>query len=241
MKKLLVANWKTNPLTTKEAVKLAKAEDHKGVVIAPPHVFLESASKTLKKAKLASQDAFWGDLGAYTGEISWRQLKEFGVEYVILGHSERRNPPVGGGETDELINKKLLSALEGGLNIILCVGEPKEIREKGIETAKNYVQNQLEKDLKGAENLKLKTENLIIAYEPIWAIGTGTPDTPESAAEMSIFIKSLLTTNYSLQTKVLYGGSVNGRNSSGFLSHPEIDGALVGGASLNPEEFNKLI
>ena len=229
--KLLVANWKENPLSAEDAANLAKSIDAEGVVVCPPFLFLESVRKNIKKARLGAQDVFWGNLGAYTGEISWKQLVEAGVEYVIIGHSERRKYLK---ETDELINNKVITSLEAGLKVILCVGESADTRSKGINHAKLFIEQQLDKDLIGLSKNK---ENLIIAYEPVWAIGTGTPDTPESAAEMSVFIKQLLVNSYKLSVKVLYGGSVNAGNAREFLSNKEIDGALVGGASLKPEEF----
>ncbi len=234
--KLLVANWKSNPAKISEAVELAKTTDRLNVVICPPDLFLSEVKKVLKNASLGAQDVFWGNLGAYTGEVSWKELVELGVEYVIIGHSERRKYLK---ETDELINNKLIASLDAGLKVILCVGEPSEIRNKGFNSAKNFVEQQLDKDLIGLDPSKAK-DKLIIAYEPIWAIGSGTPDTPESANEMAKFIKEFLAKNYKLQTSVLYGGSVNSKNAKDFLIQKEIDGALVGGASLNAEEFNKI-
>ncbi len=236
MNKLLVANWKSNPGKISEAVELAKSTDIENVVICPPDIFLAEVKKILKNASLGAQDVFWGNLGAYTGEVSWKELLELGVEYVIIGHSERRKYL---NETDELINNKLVASLDAGLKVILCVGEPTEIRNKGINNAKNFVEQQLDKDLIGLDAAKAKN-NLIIAYEPIWAIGTGTPDTPENAADMAKFIKSIVKGQVS-NVPVLYGGSVNSKNAKDFLDKEEIDGALVGGASLNPEEFNKIV
>ncbi|HEY4496907.1 MAG TPA: triose-phosphate isomerase, partial [Candidatus Paceibacterota bacterium] len=199
----------------------------------------ESIKKTIKKSVLGAQNMFWGDLGAYTGEISWRQLKRLGVEYVILGHSERRKYL---DETDELINKKVSAALRVGLNVILCVGEPLNIRRKGISIAKKFVKSQLLKNLRSTNKLKSHlTNKLIIAYEPVWAIGTGKPDKPESAVEMSTFIKSIVMSQLSVLPPVLYGGSVDAKNAEGFLSNDLIDGALVGGASLKSKEFQKII
>ncbi len=239
MNKLVVANWKSNPLNEKEAVALAKASDFENVVICPPYPFLKSIGESINKASLGAQDVFWGNLGAYTGEVSWRQLLELGVKYVIIGHSERR---IYLKETDELINNKLIAALEAGLKVILCVGEPREIRDKGMSAAKNYIEQQLDKDLIGFNELTSHRANeLIIAYEPIWAIGTGVPEKLEDTIEMVTFIKKLLVMRYKLSVKVLYGGSVNSVNAKEILGAEIIDGALVGGASLKPEEFRRIV
>jgi triosephosphate isomerase len=149
-------------------------------------------------------------------------LKDLGVEYVIIGHSERRQIL---GETDEMINKKVLAALRAGLKVILCVGEIK----KGLAEAKNYVSQQLNKDLKGVG------DSLIVAYEPVWAIGTGDYCQPEDSLEMIKFIKNIV--NF----KMIYGGSVDSKNIAGYVKYPEINGALVGGASLKIDEFQKII
>ncbi len=213
-------------------------------VVCPPFTHLEEVKKMLpSKVKLGAQNCFWQNSGAYTGEISPKMLKDLGVDYVIIGHSERRKYL---GETDEMINKKVLASLRAGLKVVLCVGEDLLIRKRGLKALKNYVKKQLEKDLKRIQNSKFKIQNsLIVAYEPIWAISTsksGHSDTPENALEMIKFIKKLLITYYSvLNTKVLYGGSVDSKNIKNFLKYPEIDGALVGGASLKAEEVKKII
>ena len=218
---------------------MAKVSDSANVVIAPPFPFLGIVKKNIKKAKLGAQDVFWFVKGPYTGEVSPQMLKSLGVSYVIGGHSERRNWL---GETDEMINKKVKAALNAGLKIILCVGENKNIRKRGISIAKNFVKKQLEKDLAGTINYKLKNKNLIIAYEPVWAIGTGRSDKPEQTVEISKFIKSFLKSKFRiLNPKVLYGGSVNSENAHSFLNQPFIDGALVGGASLKPAQIRKII
>ena len=245
--KLLIANWKMNPNSAAEAIRLARATALHSVVLCPPFVFIETAAKILKakslklKAGLGAQDVFLSEPRAATGEISPTMLKKLGVSHVIIGHSERRRLL---GEKDELINKKVLASLKAGLKVVLCVGEPKrDLRNKiyDLRKAKNYVKGQLEKDLKGVLYLKSYALNLIIAYEPIWAIGTGIPDNPESASEMISFIKKILNLkSYGLNHRVLYGGSVTAKNAAGFLKRPEIDGALVGGASLSTKEFRKI-
>ncbi len=166
-------------------------------------------------------------------------FKNLGVKYVIIGHSERRRLL---GETDEMINKKVLASLADGLKVILCVGESAEVRQKGIEAAKKFIANQLEKDLLPASKPCALNPNIVIAYEPIWAIGTGTPDTPEDSSEMAKFIKKILTSKpYTLNPAVLYGGSVTSKTAGQFLEQKEIGGALVGGASFDPEEFGKIV
>lgn len=249
MVKLIVANWKMNPDSLGRAILLAKKVDagipkkkNIEVVIAAPFPFLAGVGKVLRRARLGAQDAFWESGGAYTGEVSWHQLKHLGVEYVIIGHSERRKWVE---ETDETIHKKVLASLQAGLKVILCVGEPLAIRKKGLAAAKHFVKKQLEKDLKLPTTYYLPATSLIIAYEPIWAIstsGAGKQDKPEDAADMIQFIKSTLQAKlYKLQARVLYGGSVNSQNVKSFVYYKGVDGVLVGGASLKAEEFVKII
>ena len=256
MYKLIIANWKMNPSSPKEAVSLAKKinsgiskSGNAEVVICPPLIYLHSLSSVIghrSSVKLGAQDDFLENQGTYTGGVSPSMLKNSRVEYVIIGHSERRRL----GETDEMINKKVIASLKAGLKVILCVGEPK--RESGIMNnelgkSKSYVKNQLRKEIKGiAHYSKFIIHNsLIIAYEPVWAISTNKnsrPDKPEDALEMIKYIKSFLSTKpYTLNPKVLYGGSVNSQNARNFLQYKEIDGALVGGASLKPVEFIKIV
>ncbi len=180
MRKLIIANWKSNPGSSSAAVKLARATDRYGVVIAPPHVFLEHVAKTLKKSELGAQDVYGAKSGPYTGEASLNQLKSLGVKYIILGHSERRKYLK---ESDELIALKVRAALKAGFKVILCVGEGSAVKRRGFKASKKFVLNQLKKDLKGIHNSLFKIHNsLIIAYEPVWAISTfkgSKPDTPE--------------------------------------------------------------
>jgi triosephosphate isomerase len=210
------------------------------LVICPPFIYLSDLkTKKLRNLKLGAQNCFWENKGAYTGEISPLMLKNLGVEYVIIGHSERRNYT---RESDEMIAQKIKAVFENKLTPILCVGETMEQRGKGIQ--KNIVQEQLKKDLKEVKDLKNKT--LIIAYEPVWAIGTGNYCQPEEALEMIKFIKELLNLNFGAgaaakSIKVLYGGSVDSKNIAAHLQYSEIDGALVGGASIKINEFQKLI
>jgi triosephosphate isomerase len=257
MSKLIVFNWKENPRTAREAERIfaavkntAKRAKDNEVVVCPPLVYLGSFSPSLrgKILSLGAQNVFWENGGAYTGEISADMLKQFGVRYVIIGHSERRRFL---GETDEMVNKKVRAALAAGLRVILCVGEPSAVRNKGVAAAKRYIKNQLTKDLQNIVNCsptgasakagKLKIENLVVAYEPIWAIGTGKNATADDAREMAIFIKDTIRSAYSLLSRVLYGGSVSGKNAADYINCTEIDGVLVGGASLKADEVGKII
>lgn len=237
MKKLLIANWKMKPVTAAEAVKLAKASDVKGIFIAPPFPFLSLVKNVLKKATLGAQDIFQENPkkgGAYTGAVSAGMIKSLGAKFAIIGHSERRAE----GETDVMVNKKIRIALDAGLTPVLCVGESEAVRERGIAEAKAFVTLQLAKDLSA---IQPKSKKIIIAYEPIWAIGTGNNDTPENAGDMARHIKNLIAISYKLKAKVLYGGSVNAKNITAFAREKEIDGFLVGGASADAKEWKAII
>ncbi len=258
VKKILIFNWKMAPQSLSEAKRLLtnykrpitnNEENKKEIVVASPSVYLvylSSLSSVVGRkssVKLGAQDVFYENSGAYTGEISPKMLKNLGVKYVIIGHSERRKYL---GETDEMINKKVLAVLKAGLKVILCVGEPtRSIKYKveSIKQAKNYIKKQLEKDLKKVSNIKYQvSRNLIVAYEPVWAISGSHSDTPEDALEMIKYIKQTLNSKfYILNSRVLYGGSVNSKNIGDFLKRPEIDGALIGHASLKVEEVKKII
>ncbi|TSC81630.1 MAG: triosephosphate isomerase (TIM) [Parcubacteria group bacterium Gr01-1014_20] len=236
-----------NPLSLSEALKIAKATDFKNVVICPPFPFLIPVKNHLRKAGLGAQDIFWGGLptggGAYTGEVSGVMLKKSGASFVIIGHSERRRVL---GETDEIINKKIKVALAAGLRVVLCIGEPAEVRKKGETAAKIFVKSQLTKDLKNILGRRVRAQNLIVAYEPVWAISTSRDpkltETPEMIVQMIRFIKNLLGSKFKVQgSRILYGGSVTAENIERIIKHKEIDGALVGGASLKPVEFKKII
>ncbi|MBI5079118.1 triose-phosphate isomerase [Candidatus Wolfebacteria bacterium] len=248
-KKLIIFNWKMAPQSLGEAkrlltynLQLTTNNKNIEIVICPPFVYLLEASSVVGRrslVKLGAQNVFWEEKGPYTGEISVKMLKNFGVEYVLIGHSECRKYL---NETDEMINKKVLSVLKAGLKVVLCVGEDLSVRRRGKKAVENYIKKQLEKDLKGVLNLKSKILNLIIAYEPIWAINTGHSDTPRDALEIIKFIKKILVASgYALTPKVLYGGSVDSKNIAKFLEHSEIDGALVGHASLKAGEIKKII
>ena len=241
MKKIIAFNWKMNPATYSEAeiilkdsIELKENSKESTVIVFPPFVWLTDLShKNSETLLFGAQDVFWEKgKGAYTGEISAEMLLNSKVEYALAGHSERRRVI---GESDEVVNKKLLAGLSAGLKMILCVGEDLEIRKMGEEKLKDFIKGQL---LKGLENVK---GDLVIAYEPIWAIGTGIPATPEDAVKVIEFIKQTVEGYGLAGVKVLYGGSVDSKNIEVFLSNEIIDGVLVGGASLNPKQFKGLV
>lgn len=232
--KLIIANWKMNPVSVAEAVELAKASDYENFVICPPYPFLQAVKSVIKKAKLGAQDLFWsGPTGPYTGEISAAELKNFGVEYVIIGHSERRKM----GETNEMIADKVSAAVKEGLIPILCIGETLEEKKAGLR------EKVLSEQLKIGLSLVVGHLSLIyIAYEPVWAISTNPnaePDTPEETRKVLDFLKSNIQ-NLKSDIIFLYGGSVNADNIESFLQIPDISGALVGGASLKKDQLQKI-
>ena len=244
--KLIVGNWKMNRMV-KEAISLVtklkkQLKDVKDIeiVVCPPFTALCEVNDIVKNSNigLGAQDVFYEDKGAYTGEVSAEMLKDVGCSYVIIGHSERRQYF---NETDEIVNKKVKKSLEFGLNVIVCVGENLEEREKGEHRA--VVEKQVRKCLKGVK--KEQMDNIIIAYEPRWAIGTGKTATPAQAQEMHSFIRSLLAMLFNEETakktKILYGGSVKPSNIKDLMIEKDIDGALVGGASLDAEKFVQIV
>jgi triosephosphate isomerase len=247
MKRYLIAgNWKMNK-TTGEAVELAqklveslKDVKDRDILICPTFTSLYSVHQVIKgtKIKLGAQDVFYENSGAFTGEISPIMLKDVGCEYVIIGHSERRHII---GERDELINKKVKAAINNGLKVILCVGELLEEREAGKTL--EVVKTQVEKGLNGISEDEMK--NVVIAYEPVWAIGTGKTAKPEDAQEVHAYIRELLSKLYSKEianeTIIQYGGSVKASNIDSLMAMQDIDGALVGGASLVAEEFTRIV
>ena len=253
MKKIIIFNWKMYPSSLKEAKELfnsiLKQIKNLEIVVAAPFIYLSEFVGLINKTKikLGAQDVFYKDEGAYTGEISPTMLKNLGVEYIIIGHSERRKYL---DETDEMINKKVSAALKTGLKVVLCVGEPSRAtsgKRQETNRAKNYVKRQLEKDLKGVKNMSYVSGplSLIIVYEPVWAIstsGTGKICQPKDALKMIKFIKKFLSVKCQVSSvKVLYGGSVDSKNIKNFVKYSEIDGALVGGASLKIKEVKKII
>lgn len=239
-KKYICGNWKMNK-TSSEALEFAKKMNNLefrnvDVLIAPSFVTLESLRKNVKsEIKVAAQNISEFDNGAYTGEVSTNMLKDIQVEDVIIGHSERREIFY---EDDKIINSKVKKALGDDLSVILCVGEPLGEKEKNKELS--FVKEELLNSLKGIENL----ENITIAYEPIWAIGTGKTCSQEDAEKMCSEIRKIIDKNYgeiSKKIRILYGGSVKPSNAKEILSMENIDGVLVGGASLNADDFIEII
>jgi len=242
-KPFIAGNWKMCK-NVKEAVSLAKSlksklkgVKDKDILICPAFTALCCVYEEIKNSniKLGAQNMYFEDEGAFTGEISASMLKDF-CEYVILGHSERRQ---FFNETDEVVNKKIKKALEHGLKPILCIGETLEQREKN-ETF-NVIKKQLKESLKNENGIK----NVVIAYEPIWAIGTGKTATPEQAEEVHLFIRKEIEKIYDKETsadiRILYGGSVKPDNIKDLMEKENIDGALVGGASLDADSFSKIV
>ncbi|MBM7559952.1 triose-phosphate isomerase [Marinitoga litoralis] len=243
-KYVLAGNWKMNKTNLEAAEFISKLTANIGkekkfdVIIAPTFLALEKAVDLTASTNIgvAAQNMYFEDKGAFTGEVSAEMLKAIGVEYVILGHSERRNIF---GETDEIINKKIKKALEKELTPIFCIGEKLEEREKGLTF--NVVEKHVKEGFYGLN--KEEAKKVIIAYEPVWAIGTGKVATPEQAEEVHAYIRRLLSELYDEETAesitILYGGSVNPGNYFGLFTKPNIDGGLVGGASLK-ESFIEL-
>jgi triosephosphate isomerase len=245
-KKLIAGNWKMNK-TSAEAADLAREivlavanRPDVDVVICPPFTAIESVAKVVEGSaiKLGAQNMHHEANGAFTGEISAPMLRAFFATHVILGHSERRTLF---GETDGFINKKVLSALKNQLRPILCVGETLAEREAGLTL--KVVQTQLEACLEGVSK-ELPT-SVIIAYEPVWAIGTGKNATADQAQEVHAFIRGLLTKIFGAQPagriRILYGGSMKPANAAELLAQNDIDGGLIGGASLEVRSFVELI
>ena len=206
------------------------------VLLAPSFVSLESFRKNLnKKIEVSAQNLSQFEDGAYTGEVSTAMLKDIGVENVIIGHSERREKYF---ESNEIVNAKVKKALADDFHVILCLGEALEVKEENKEG--DFVKDELLKSLEGIENI----ENITIAYEPIWAIGTGKTCSAEDAEKMCREIRQIINKNYgeiSEKIRILYGGSVKPSNAKEILSEENIDGVLVGGASLDPEGFIEII
>jgi triosephosphate isomerase (TIM) len=247
-KKVVAGNWKCNT-TLQEGVELAKAvndlvintgDENVVVVLGTPFTHLASVVTLVdgKRIGVASQNCAAEAKGAYTGEVSVAMIKSTGAQYVILGHSERREYY---GENSEILNKKLALVLENGLTPIYCCGEALAIREAG--TQNEYVINQLKETV-----FKLSPEEfskVIIAYEPIWAIGTGKTATTEQAQEMHEEIRNAIAIQFGKaiadETSILYGGSCNAKNAKELFANPDVDGGLIGGASLKAEDFIQII
>ncbi|CDZ75324.1 Triose-phosphate isomerase [Peptoniphilus sp. ING2-D1G] len=243
-KSLIAGNWKMN-MTRSETSEMLKnllsitLSNDVEKIIFPPYTSIDRAVDILKSTdiQVGAQNLSEFSEGAYTGEISAKMLVDLKVTHVIVGHSERRRIFA---EDDKKINSKVKMALEEGLKVILCLGEPQEIRDK--QEQNTFVKEQLQKSL---ENVQINFEDLIIAYEPIWAIGTGNTCDPDVAEEMCKFIRNnieeLSDKNTANKMRILYGGSVKPDNIKEIMNKENIDGALVGGASLNSEDFSKII
>jgi triosephosphate isomerase len=245
---IMAGNWKMHK-TVGEAVDFVTSlqevlGDWKETeaVVAPPFVALAPVAERLSLSgttiSLAAQDCFWEEQGAFTGEVSPPMLRDIGCRYVIIGHSERR---AYFGETDETVNKKVKAVLSHDMHPIICVGESLEEREGG-DTFK-IVERQMQAGLKGLDGTVART--LVIAYEPIWAIGTGKTATPEQAQEIHAFIRGLVAALFDSEeaekVRIQYGGSVKPDNVDELMAQPDIDGALVGGASLKVDSFARII
>lgn len=247
MRKFVIAgNWKMHK-TNPEAYKLVEEIKEKStgitktqIIICPPFTALSLVAEQIKGSNigLGAQNMYWEEQGAYTGETSPSMIKSTGATYVIIGHSERRQ---FFGETDETVNKKINAALKANLKPIVCIGESLEERESGV--TKDVVNNQVEKAFSGIDAESMS--NIILAYEPIWAIGTGKTATPDQAQDVHSFIRKMIgglyNTEVSSQLVIQYGGSVKPGNAPELLSQPDIDGALVGGACLEADSFTGII
>ena len=245
-KTIIAGNWKMNktPSETKAFAEQFKAILPKtkwcDIVVCAPTVDLSAAVRAFKDSRIAvgAENVYFEKSGAYTGEISADMLADLGVRYVIVGHSERR---ALFGETDEIVNKKVLAALEAGLNPIICVGESLAQREMGVTM--ELIALQVKSALAGVSAEQMR--RCVIAYEPIWAIGTGKTATGEQAAEVCTYIRALIRAQYGARVArsvtVQYGGSMKSENARELLSHEDIDGGLIGGASLKPVDFSKIV
>lgn len=245
-KKLIAANWKMQKSIGDAkafADSLVSSVPNVGtcdVVLFPPFFAVPFTAKILEGSGIGvgAQDLFWEKQGAYTGEISGEMINDAAASYVIVGHSERRHVI---GESNEIVAKKLKTAVEEGLTPMLCVGEKMSEREEG--NAESVVEEQLKTALSGLSQTELK--RVIVAYEPVWAIGTGKTATPEDAVAMHRFIRGCLGDDFgsdiSGELRILYGGSVKPENAERLLGEEEIDGALVGGASLEVDSFLKIV
>jgi triosephosphate isomerase len=246
-RKIIAGNWKMHKdlsesqyLISKLINELRNENVNCDIIICPPFTSLSEAAGLVKntKLKLGAQNMHFEDKGAFTGEVSAAMLKSAGCEYVILGHSERR---AIFGESDEMINKKIKKALDTGLKPIFCIGETLQQRESGImnDVLKHQVTEGLQHISKG------EMEKVVLAYEPVWAIGTGVTATPQQAQEVHVFVRKLISSIFGEDTAenlvIQYGGSVKPDNAGELLSQSDIDGALVGGACLESDSFLKII
>lgn len=245
-KPIIAGNWKLNN-TSQEAAELVTLLKRNlsevtdvDIVVCPVFTALSVVADLLTESEihLGAQNLYWEDAGAFTGEVSGGLLKEIGVEYVIIGHSERRQ---FFGETDQTVNKKIRAALKHGLIPIVCVGEV--LAEREADRTFDVIQRQVKESLSGFSAAQAR--KMIVAYEPVWAIGTGKTATPQQAQEVHKFIRDLLVKLYDEETaaevRIQYGGSVKADNIADLISQPDIDGALVGGASLKADSFTQIV
>ena len=243
---VIAGNWKMN-FTPAEATAfineikpMVAGKDNCDIIFCAPYVTIAAAQEAAKGSniKIGAENVHFAPKGAYTGEVSAEMLTACGVEYVIIGHSERRQYF---GETDETVNLRTKAALAAGMKVILCLGEVKEQRLSGITDEVVAMQTKL--DLQGVSAEELK--NVIIAYEPVWAIGTGLTATPEQAEETCGSIRKVLATMYgedvAESVTIQYGGSMNEKNAAELLAKPNVDGGLIGGASLVAEKFTAIV
>ena len=242
-KPIIAGNWKMNKTAAEgvalvESLKPLVADANCDVVVCVPFTDIPAVSAAVKGSNIhvGAQNVHFAEKGAYTGEISAEMLKEFGVEYVIIGHSERRQYF---GETDETVNKRMLAALAAGLTPIVCVGESLEERETG--KTESVLAVQIEEGLKALDDVS----KIVIAYEPVWAIGTGRTATAEQANETIAFIRKkcaeVFCPNCAQKVRIQYGGSMNAKNCKELMAMPEIDGGLIGGASLKADDFSVIV
>ncbi len=245
-KKIVAGNWKMNSTST-TALELAKgiaarmgSDDTVEAVVCPPFPYLSLVADAIQgsSVQLGAQNCYHEVSGAYTGEVSPEMLQNVGCRYVILGHSERRHVL---GESDEFINKKVHAALKQGLSVIACFGET--IDERQAEKTHDVLKSQFEGTLAGVD--ASQTSELVLAYEPVWAIGTGHNATPEQAQEAHVFLRGLLAEKFDDQIAqsitIQYGGSVKPENAASIISQPDVDGGLIGGASLKADSFFAII
>lgn len=241
---LIAGNWKMN-LTRAESTELAKGlvtadSSNADILVCPPFVYLDAVNQVASSTNVnvGAQDAYFEESGAFTGETSVGMIKDIGCQFVILGHSERRHVI---GETDQLINKKVHAVLAAGLTPILCVGEKLEERE--ADKTLDVVKTQFEGSLAGLSEAQMK--QTVVAYEPVWAIGTGKTASPEQAQAVHADLRKIIAGQYNSGTadvvRILYGGSVKPANAAELLAQADIDGALVGGASLKADSFIEII
>lgn len=248
VKRIIIANWKMNPKTFSEARELfnavkkeAKKIKNIDIIIAPPAIWLGQLKiNDGDNIRLGAQNMSWEEKGAFTGEISPLMLKDAGVKYAILGHSERR---IYFGETNETVNAKILTAFKNSLAPIFCLGET--AREKREEKTPEIIKAQIEEGLKDISQGQIEANKIIIAYEPVWAIGSGLTPSFDDILSAKLLIKKILAGLFSRKAAdkvpILYGGSVSGQNAKDVMEKGGVDGLLVGGASLQANEFGSII